>query len=409
MHIDMDAFYASIEQLDHPEWRGKPLVVGGQSGQSDRGVVSAASYEVRKYGVRSAMPVFQARRLCPHAIFAPGRHWRYAEVSAQVMEVLRDFSPVVEQASIDEAYLDAGGLERLFGPAPELGRKIKLAVLERTGLTCSIGLAPVKFLAKIASDLDKPDGLSILRPEDLPAFLATLPLERIPGLGRQTLKKIASYGMRTAGDAQKYPEDFWVQRFGKAGKVLYERCHGIDPRELEPDTAAKSESAENTFEQDTDDHEELKTWLMIQAERVGASLRKHGYRGRTITLKIKYADFSQHTRSKSLAEYTDSTRVIYEVGLRLLEETQLEGKLRLIGLGVSNFESEEAAQRSGEAVATTTLGLPGISLVKKEDKFLTGLDRSREQALDKALDQVRQRFGASVVMRGRVFENKDKQ
>lgn len=394
IHIDMDAFYASIEQLDHPEWRGLPVIVGGER----RGVVAAASYEARKFGVHSAMPIFQAKRLCPQGIYTRGRRSRYAEVSHQVMEVLRGFSPVVEQASIDEAFLDATGLERLFGPVEQLGRGIKLAVKERTGLTCSVGAAPVKFLAKIASDLNKPDGLSILYPEAIPAFLAALPLAKIPGLGPQTLKIIRGLGVNTAGEAQSLSEEFWSRRFGKMGQVIFERCRGVDPREVEPYTEAKSESAENTLDHDTGDLEELKAWLLRQAERVGASLRRHGYRGRTITLKVKYADFKQITRSYSLKKPTNATRAIYEVAARLLDELAPSAKIRLIGVGVSNF---------GEEREEAMLTLPGI-LPEKPDRLMPdNLDETREASLDKALDELRRRFGPEAVVRGRLFDDKN--
>jgi DNA polymerase-4 len=401
LHIDMDAFFASIEQLDHPEWRGKPLVVGG----GDRGVVAAASYEVRKFGVHSAMPIFKARLLCPQAIFAPGRRWRYAEVSKQLMQVLGQFSPTIEQASIDEAYLDATGLTRLFGEISELGLRIKQAVKETTGLTCSVGAAPVKFLAKIASDLKKPDGLSILYPKQIPDFLQKLDLKRIPGLGAETLKKIHALGLHTAGDAQKFSEEFWVTRFGKAGKTIYARCRGLDERKVEEPGAPKSESAENTFETDTDNLEELTCRLLRQAERLGASLRKNGYSGRTITLKIKYADFTQLTRSHTLQEPTNSTRIIYEAGARLLANLRLKFKLRLIGLSVSNLSpsnSELFQQNVGQEALLT---LPGVAMTKETDVFLPPeLNSKKEQALDQALDKARQKFGADAVVRGKIWE-----
>lgn len=393
IHIDMDAFFASIEQLDHPEWRGLPVMVGGER----RGVVAAASYEARKFGVHSAMPVFQAKKLCPHGILTRGRRARYAELSHQVMEVLRDFSPVLEQASIDEAFLDGTGLERLFGPIEALGRSIKTAVNERTGLTCSVGAAPVKFLAKIASDINKPDGLYILYPEKLQDFLRGLPLAKIPGLGPQTLGVIQAMGVSTAGEAQNLPEGFWERRFGKMGRVIFERCHGIDQREVEPYTKAKSESAENTLDHDTGDLEELKTWLLRQSERVGASLRKHGYKGRTITLKVKYADFKQITRSHSLKKNTSSTRTIYEVAARLLDELKPEAKIRLIGVGVSNF---------GEAHEEALLTLPGI-MPERGDKLMPkNLDEKREASLDQTLDSLRGKFGPNAVVRGRLFDAK---
>lgn len=394
IHIDMDAFFASVEQLDHPEWRGKPVIVGGER----RGVVAAASYEARVFGVHSAMPVFQAKKLCPGGIFTRGRRARYAELSRVVMETLREFSPVVEPASIDEAFLDASGLERLFGPIDELGRAIKKAVKERTALNCSVGAAPVKFLAKIASDLKKPDGLSVIYPEEMDSFISGLPLSKIPGLGPQTLKVLRGMGLNSAGDAQKLPEDFWERRFGKLGRVIYERCRGIDRREVEPYTEAKSESAENTLEEDTADLGELKTWLLRQAERVGASLRKHGTKGRTITLKVKYSDFRQITRSHSLKKPTNSTRVIYEVGARLLDELGLDEKLRLIGIGVSNF---------GEGRAEAMLSLPGVVSEKQDKLAPENLDEDKEASLDSALDKLRQKFGPRAVVRGRLFDDKN--
>jgi DNA polymerase-4 len=401
MHIDMDAFFASVEQLDHPEWRGKPLIVG----HGARGVVSAASYEARKFGAHSGMPVFKARQLCPRAIFTAGRRWRYAEVSRQLMRVLGQFSPEVEQASIDEAYLDASGLDRLFGKISELGLRVKQAVKEDTGLTCSVGAAPVKFLAKIASDLQKPDGLSILYPEQVQDFLQKLPLQRIPGLGAETLKKISLLGLHTAGDAQKFSEEFWRARFGKAGKNIYDRCRGLDDRKVEPFSAPKSESAENTFDSDTGNPEELKTHLLRQAERLGASLRKNGYRGRTITLKIKYADFTQATRSHTLLEPTDSTRIIYAAGVNLLDKLRLKLKLRLIGLSVSNLIPAGSGVYGQENSAQTSLTLPGIKMRGETDPFLPpGLDIDRERALDQALDKARGKFGAAAVVRGKLFK-----
>lgn len=401
MHIDMDAFFASIEQLDHPEWRGQPLVVGGRSG---RGVVAAASYEARKYGLHSAMPMSQALKLCPRVIVTPGRRERYAELSRLIMTELHNFSPVMEQASIDEAFLDATGLERLFGSVEELGRKVKDAVKQASGLNCSVGIAPVKFLAKIASDYRKPNGLYIITPEMLPAFIAALPLGKIPGLGRQMMAKLEKYGMITAGDAQRFPESFWIEHFGKMGRVVYERCRGIDHRNVEPYTKAKSESAENTFERDTNDLELLKTWLLRQSERVGASLRKHGQQGRTITLKVKYADFKQLTRSLTLPMPTNSTRLIYETAVHLLEQLAPRQKLRLIGVGVSLFTDDDNAPAPPEA-----LTLPGLKLpMEAQASILPPETLKKESALDAALDCARQRFGKNAVVRGRLFTPPEK-
>ena len=382
MHIDMDAFYASVELLDNPELKGKPVIVGGGA----RGVVCAASYEARRYGVRSAIPMFQARKLCPQGIYLPVRMPRYAEVSRSIMAIVSRFSPLVEQASVDEAYLDATGLTRIFGPVRELGTALKAAVREESGLTCSVGLAPVKFLAKIASDMDKPDGLTILEPEALPAFLAALPVGRIPGVGKKNLLVLENMGVRNCGDVLRYPRDFWVRRLGKGGESLHDRAGGIDPRPVIPHEPPKSESAENTFAEDTLDRELLETWLLKQAERVGASLRRQRLAGRTITLKVKYADFTTLTRAKTLDAPTSGTRLIYETAVALLRKLNPRQKLRLIGVGVSHF-GEDTSQKQFSLLAE-----------KSQDA-----QSGKDEALDKVLDTLRERFGKEAVVRGKLF------
>ena len=385
MHIDMDAFFASIEQLDDPELRGKPVIVGWAS---ERGVVAAASYEARRFGVRSAMAMVTARHLCPEGIVVPGRRARYMEFSRRIVEALAEFSPLVEQASIDEAYLDATGLEHLFGPPPVMAMALKARIQEVTGgLTCSVGVAPVKFLAKIVSDIKKPNGLFILTPGEVDAFLLRLPLGKIPGVGKQTLAQLNRLGIATAGDVRRYPKEFWEERFGKAGASIYRKAHGLGSATVTPWRPPKSESAENTFAADTLDQDILKSWLMRQAERVGASLRRHGLAGRTITLKIKYADFRQITRSKSLAEPTDSTRAIFEEACRLLDALHFADKVRLIGLGVSNFDG-----------GSRQLPLPlGDAEIR---------DADARKRLDQAMDAVRERFGKNSIQRGRALETK---
>ena len=381
LHLDMDAFFASVEQLDTPEYRGKALIIGG----AERGVVSTASYEARAFGVHSAMPMFQAKKLCPHGIFIRGNMSRYQEKSREIMAVLERFSPRVEKASIDEAFLDLSGLERIFGSVQETGSAIQRAVSEETGLSCSIGIAPVKFLAKIASDIKKPSGLTILRHEDVPAFLHNLPVGKIPGVGKHTLVSLETLGVRTAGDVTRFPEEFWHTRMGKFGGVLYDRARGIDPRPVEPFTAPKSESAENTFDKDIRDAEELNTWLLRQSERVGASLRAQNLKGRTVTVKLKYDDFTQKTRSHTLKRPTNITRVIYETTLELLHEQPLERPLRLIGVGVSHFGEEERQ----------------LSLLPEAEED----SHEREAALDATLDALRGRFGKNAVIRGKLFKN----
>lgn len=382
LHLDMDAFFASVEQLDDPDLRGRPVIIGG----AERGVVSTASYEARRFGVRSAMPMFQARRLCPQAVFLRGRMGRYKEKSQEIMALLSRFSPLVEQASVDEAYLDATGLERVFGSVEHMARTLQESVVAECGLTCSVGLAPVKFLAKIASDLKKPAGLTVLAHADVPVFLQRLPVGKIPGVGPSLLKKLELLGVRMAADVERYPLEFWQTRLGKAGELLHARARGIDPRPVEPCVAPKSESAENTFDRDTRDPEELASWLLHQAERVGRNLRRQGLAGRTVTLKLKFADFTQITRSRTLREPTNLTRTIYSTGLDLLRENLPQRPLRLIGLGVSHFGGGERQ----------------LSLLPDPAEEIN----QREAQLDATLDAVRDKFGSKAVVRGRLFAEK---
>lgn len=370
----MDAFFASVEQLDAPELRGKPVAVGGTS---DRGVISAASYEMRKFGVHSAMPAVAARRLCPHGIFLPGRMHRYKEKSHEVMAVLADFSPLVEQASVDEAYLDGTGLEGVFGPIDEVGRAIKKKVKESTGLTCSVGAAPVRFLAKIASDLDKPDGLSIIHHDKVQSFLQTLPVGKIPGVGKRAEETLANFGVRVAADMQRYPEAFWRERLGKWGPVLFAKSQGIDPTGLVQSGGVKSCSAENTFRHDLNDRAELARWLLKQADRVGSDLRRKGVEGRTITLKAKFTNFKQVTRSRTLPCTTNETQTIHATAVALLDELELPIPLRLIGVGVSNFDHRDRQ----------------LSLLGEE----TGSEKNKQ--MDSAIDEVRKKFGLNAVKR----------
>jgi len=380
-HIDMDAFFASVEYLDHPEWRGKPLAVG----DGPRSVVSAASYEIRAFGVHSAMPVQQAKKLCPHGLFVPVRMWRYKELSRRVMAVLQRFSPLVEQASVDEAYLDATGLERLFGPPEEFALALRAAVKAETDLSCSVGIAPVRFLAKIASDYHKPNGQTVITPGEVRAFLDALPVQKIPGVGGKTLETLHKLGVRLAGDVLRHPAEFWGRRLGERGLWLYELAQGKDDRPVTPFTPPKSSSAENTFEKDTRDPAMLRRWLLLQSERVGADLRAQGVRGRTVTLKAKFADFTQVTRSRTMPESICDTQSIFDTALALLAELNPKKDLRLIGVGVSQF---------GERPRQFSLMEP--------------LPEARPKgALDQALDAVRGRFGKGAIVRGDLLDFDD--
>lgn len=395
LHLDMDAFFASVEQLDDPSLRGRPVVVGGSGG---RGVVSTASYEARRFGVHSGMPIATARKLCPGGVFLPGRRARYAELSRGVMAVLRDFSPLVEQASIDEAYLDATGTERLFGTVDRLVARIKANVRETTGgLTCSVGVAPVKFLAKICSDINKPDGVFILRPEAVDAFLCALPVRRLPGVGRRMAEQLASMGIVRVEQLRRVSAESLGARFGKWGVELHERAFGRDARQVTPEHEARSESSETTFERDTRDRAFMERILMAHAERVGASLRAQGIRGRTVTLKIKFADFHQITRSHTLSMPVASTQTLFEVGCRLLRAEPLPQPVRLLGLGLSGFDDAPV-----QAVLPGVFSSPGAGEVRDP------AEEERRRRLDDALDAVRRRFGRAAVQRGRLFAGKER-
>ncbi len=382
-HIDMDAFFASVEQMDHPETRGKPVVVGGRG---PRSVVSAASYEARRFGVRSAMPMATALRLCPKLVVMPGRMSRYKEISRQVMAVLARFSPLVEQASVDEAYLDLTGSERLFGTARDIGAAIKAQVREATGLTCSYGAAPAKFLAKIASDLNKPDGLTVIEPGEVAAFMAGLPIGKIPGIGAKSLEYFARMNVRTAGDILRHPESFWLERLGERGRDLCETARGQDRSKVTPFSPPKSSSAEHTFDADVPPWKagELKVWLLRQAERVGRDLRGSEAQGRTVTLKVRYADFSLITRSRSLPTPTASTRRIHEVASALLDALDPQKPIRLIGVGVSNLTF---AQRQ-------------LSLLPDPE--------ARREDMDRAADAVREKFGSKAIVRAETLTDEEK-
>lgn len=390
VHLDMDAFFASVEQLDDPSLRGRPVIVGGSS---ERGVVSTASYEARRFGVHSAMPIAMARKLCPRGVFLPGRRERYVELSRRVMHVLNTFSPLVEQASIDEAYLDIAGTERLFGDVNRLVSRLKADVRKATGgLTCSVGVAPVKFLAKICSDINKPDGVYILRPEALDGFLCALPVRKLPGVGKRMAEKLGDLGIVRVEQLRRMSKESLQAHFGKWGLELHERAFGRDARQVTPEHEAKSESSETTFARDTRDRRFLERALMAHAERVGASLRAQGIKGRTVTLKIKFADFQQITRSQTLPQPIASTQTLFDVGCRLLRAEALPQPVRLIGLGLSGFDD-----------APAQLALPGVFHGAGEQD---PAEEERRQRLDAALDAVRARFGKTAVQRGRLFAGK---
>jgi DNA polymerase-4 len=379
LHIDMDAFYASVEELDRPELSGKPVIVGGTS---NRGVVSAASYEARKFGVRSAMPIYEAKRRCPHGIFVPVRMGRYQEVSRQVMHILERYSPIIEQVSIDEAYMEVSGLERLFGSPVDLATGMKREVKERTALTCSVGIAPNKFLAKIASELRKPDGLTVISPEEAEHFAAALPIEKIPGVGKKTVDRLKAMGVSKLGHVRDLPEYVLLRAVGKFGRTLLAFARGEDNSPVVPYSEAKSISSEETLEENSDDLKILRKELLSLAENVGRRLRENGLAGSTVTLKLKRADFVLITRSVSLNKPTDSTHTLYEAGLSLLDEVELSGKFRLIGIGASKLVHAVEGQEQ-------------LDLFDDESK-----KESSWKSVEKAMDNIKKRFGRDAIKRG---------
>ena len=340
-HVDMDAFYASVEQRDRPELRGKPVIVGADP--RGRGVVSAASYEARVFGVRSAMPIGRAARLCPHAAFLPVDMEKYREVSRQIMQVLGDFSPLLEPVSVDEAFVDLTGTDRLFGPPVDAVRLIKRRIREETGLTASAGLAANKFVAKVASDLRKPDGLVVVAPGTEAAFLAPLAVDRIWGVGRSMGAALAALGITTVSQLQRCPRDMLLRRFGQHGADLHDLAFGRDDRAVEPFAAPKSMGAETTFGVDSRDVARLETELRSQAERVGRELRAEGMAGACVTLKLRFADFKTLTRSHT-AEPTQDGLEIYRRARALLAREPLPKPVRLIGVSVSRLGPAAAGQ-----------------------------------------------------------------
>ncbi|HPA71631.1 MAG TPA: DNA polymerase IV [Spirochaetota bacterium] len=340
VHVDMDAFYAAVEQLDHPEYRGHPVVVGADPrGGSGRGVVSTASYEARVFGVHSALPISTAYRRCPQAVFIQPRMERYSELSDVIMEVLGSFSPLVEPLSIDEAFLDCTGTERIFGPPEKLGAKIKSRIRERTGLTASVGIASCKSVAKIASDLQKPDGLTVCPFGREREFLAPLPVSRLWGAGKKTVEQLNSLGFHTVGDIANLSGAVMERRFGKWGLQLWHLANGVDQRPVSPDWTVKSISEETTYESDVADSAVIEETILDLSDRVARRARQGCAKGRTITLKIRLEGFETFTRSRTLDRAVSDMFSIRDTALELFRRFDRAGKrVRLAGVKISNLE-----------------------------------------------------------------------
>jgi DNA polymerase-4 len=376
LHVDLDAFFAAVEQLDHPELRGRAVVVGGDP--RGRGVVSAASYEAREFGVRSAMPLRTAAALCPQAAFLPVRGARYAEVSRQVMTILRRYSPVVEQVSIDEAFLDVAGTEALHGSPERIAVAIRAAIRAEIGLAASVGVASSRLVAKIASDLRKPDALVVVPAGTEASFLDPLPIGRLWGVGAKTRAVLADHGVRTIGDLARLPPDVLRRRLGEHGVSLADRARGIDPTPVGGDMDAKSVSHEHTFGQDTRDPEVIERSLLALSEGVASRLRSGGLRASTVAVKVRDSEFVTHSRQMTLHDPTDQAGDIYRAALDLARP-QIRGiRVRLLGVAASGLT--ERAQ---------------LALFAEQDE--------RRRRASSATDEVRRRFGSRALVRARLL------
>jgi DNA polymerase-4 len=379
IHVDMDAFYASVEQRDRPELRGRAVIVGGAP--DARGVVSAASYEVRKFGVHSAMPTAQAMRRCPHAILLPVRMERYAEVSQQIQSIFEQYTPLVEPISLDEAFLDVTASTNLFGPAEQIGRTIKERIAIQTQLTASVGVAPNKFLAKLASDLRKPDGFVVITEQNKQQILDPLDVGRIWGVGKVTEKALQARGIRTIGDLHATSEIELKSIVGNGASELLKLARGEDDRQVEAVRQAKSLSSEQTFSTDISDTAILRGVLLEQVEEVAQRLRRRRLKARTVSLKLRYGDFRTVTRSGTLREATNLTQLLWEAAERVFGQWQrsASGALRLLGFAATGLEPEGGGQAS----------------------LFCDPEGEKLKRLDRTMDAIRDRYGKRAVHRGR--------
>ena len=382
IHLDMDAFYPSVEALDNPELRGKPVIVGGSK---ERGVVSSASYEARKFGVHSAQPMATAMQLCPNGIVVPVRMARYQEVSEQVFEIFYIFTPLVEPLSIDEAFLDVTGSSRLFGSPIEIAKKIKQKIVEKTGLTISAGVAPSKFVAKVASDMEKPDGLTIVARDKVREFLDPLPIKKMWGAGKVTQKALARIGIHTFKDLRLASVEVLEKEFGKHGRHMHQLSLGIDPRDVVTLHDIKSIGHEDTYSKDILDLEPAKRELLSLANRVARRMRRKGLEGKTITVKVKYSDFKRITRSVTLHHYTNDSTEIYSNVCSLLEKTAVGKRpVRLLGISLSNLTDSAAGRQ--------------LSLFSQEESS------EKRKELNKTADSIFEKFGNRGIRPGSLIE-----
>jgi DNA polymerase-4 len=377
LHVDLDAFFAAVEQRDRPELRGKPVIVGG-GGPNERGVVSAASYEARAFGVHSAMPLRTAGRLCPHGVFLPVDGRKYQRASKEVMAILRRFTDQVQPISIDEAFLDVTGSRQLFGDGAAIATSIKQAVHDEVGLTASVGVASTKLVAKIGSDLRKPDGLVVVPPGEEAAFLAPLPISRLWGVGEKTAAVLRDFGVVTIGDLASLPPAAMERRFGKHGAALVARAHGLDADPVATGDPAKSVGHEHTFGTDTSEREKIERTVLGMADGVAWRLRAAGLKAATITLKLRDTNFVTITRQTTLDTPADLTEPIYEAAIGLLRRELHGQRIRLVGVTASNFREREQLA------------------------MFAGPEEPRRHQAAEAMDVIRRKYGERAVTRGRL-------
>ena len=383
IHIDMDAYFAAVEQRDHPEMMGKPVIIGGLSG---RGVVSTASYEARRFGVHSAMPMTEAQRRCPNGIYLPGDHRKYARVSTQIMKILEDFSPLVESLSLDEAFLDVSGMEWLYHDPVDIARKIQERIYRELRLPASAGVAPNKFLAKMASDLQKPNGLTVIRPGEEAATIANLPIQRLWGVGETIAGVLRKAGIETIGQLANTDPVLLERQLGKNAYEICELAKGKDERKVIPVHLPKSIGKETTFATNLKSKADIMDQLLILAEKVGWRLRRSEYVGRTVTVKIRFASFRTLNRSHTFIEPICLDEAIYTAVSMLIAKMALNEGVRLLGISISNLEQD----------GKQTSLFPDASEIKKN-------------LVCQTVDKLKNKYGETILMRGRVNDKANQQ
>ncbi len=380
----MDAFYASVEQRDNPEFSGKPVIVGAAPRMGrGRGVVSAASYEARKYGIHSAQPISRAYKLCPHGIFLPVRGRRYVHVSHQIMAIFREYTPLVQAISLDEAFLDMTGTERLFGSVEKVGREIIKRILEQERLTASVGIGPNKLIAKIASDLEKPNGFVLVSPKEVKSFLAPLPVRKLWGIGKKTEEKLANLGIRTIGQIAAMPKKTLQDIAGKMGLSLWKHANDMEDGQVISSREAKSISNETTFMEDVQDLTKLMETLLYLSEKVGYRMRKHEWVGRTVVLKVRFEDFSTLIRHSTLPKPIFMSEAIYSEIYNLFEHLSIHQPIRLLGVGMTQLSNAAEQQ---------------IDLFEDRDE--------KRKQVTKAVDHLKKKYGERIIHRGGVTSRK---